>query len=92
MQQAAALLKKRLWHSCFPVNFVKFLRAPFLQHLWATDSVFFFPFEHDFLQANMKMFHFVKLEKIIEVKLKKKNLFSCINIWIWRQWNILSCD
>ena len=22
------LLKKRLWHRCFPVNFVKFLRTP----------------------------------------------------------------
>ena len=26
------LLKKRLWHSCFPVNFAKFLRTPFLQN------------------------------------------------------------
>ena len=25
----ATLLKKRLWHWCFPVNFVKFLRKPF---------------------------------------------------------------
>ena len=30
----ATLLKKRLWHSCFPVNFVKFLRTPFFtEHL-----------------------------------------------------------
>ena len=30
----AALLKKRLWHRCFPVNFAKFLRTPFLtEHL-----------------------------------------------------------
>ena len=29
------LLKKRLWHRCFPVNFVKFLRTPFFtNHLW----------------------------------------------------------
>ena len=28
----AILLKKRLWHKCFPVNFEKFLRAPFLQN------------------------------------------------------------
>ena len=28
----ATLLKKRLWQSCFPVNFVKFLRTPFLQN------------------------------------------------------------
>ena len=26
----ATLLKKRLWHRFFPVNFVKFLRTPFL--------------------------------------------------------------
>ena len=26
------LLKKRLWYSCFPVNFVKYLRTPFLQN------------------------------------------------------------
>ena len=30
----ATLLKKRLWHRCFPVNFAKFLRTPFLtEHL-----------------------------------------------------------
>ena len=29
------LYLKRLWHRCFPVNFVKFLIAPFLtKHLW----------------------------------------------------------
>ena len=29
------LLKKRLWHRCFPVNFTKFLRTPFfIDHLW----------------------------------------------------------
>ena len=26
----ATLLKKSLWHRCFPVNFAKFLRTPFL--------------------------------------------------------------
>ena len=29
---AANLWKKRLWHKCFPVNFVKFPTAPFLQN------------------------------------------------------------
>ena len=29
--RSATLLKKRLWHRCFPMNFVKFLRIPFLQ-------------------------------------------------------------
>ena len=30
--QPATLLKKRLWHRCFPVNFAKILRTPFLQN------------------------------------------------------------
>ena len=31
----ATLLKKRLWHRCFPVNFLKFLRTLFFtEHLW----------------------------------------------------------
>ena len=30
----AILLKKRLWHRCFPVNFLKFVRTPFYtEHL-----------------------------------------------------------
>ena len=33
----ANLLKKRLWHRHFPVNFSKFLRTPFFTgQLWAT--------------------------------------------------------
>ena len=28
----ATLLKKRLWHRCFPVDFAKFLRTSFLQN------------------------------------------------------------
>ena len=31
----ATLLKRRLWHRCFPVNFAKFLKTSFLaEHLW----------------------------------------------------------
>ena len=31
----ATLFKKKLWHRCFLVNFVKLLRTPFLtEHLW----------------------------------------------------------
>ena len=41
----ATLLKKRLWRSCFPVNFAKFLRTAFLQNnsrglLLKTTAVF----------------------------------------------------
>ena len=32
-------LKKRLWHSCFPVNFAKSLRTPFfIEPLWWTSE------------------------------------------------------
>ena len=32
--RSATLLKMRLWHRCFPVNFAKFPRTPFLtEHL-----------------------------------------------------------
>ena len=32
MKRPATLLKKRLWHRSFPVNFEKFLRTPFLKN------------------------------------------------------------
>ena len=34
VRRPAILLKERLWHRCFPVNFAKFLRTPFsTEHL-----------------------------------------------------------
>ena len=30
--RSATLLKKKLWHRCFPVNFAKFLRTPLVQN------------------------------------------------------------
>ena len=38
----ATLLKKRLWHRCFSVKFVKFLRTPFLQN--TSGGCFFISF------------------------------------------------
>ena len=35
----AILLKKRLWHKCFPVNFAKFLRTPFSQNTYGGDTL-----------------------------------------------------
>ena len=40
-KRCAILLKKRLWHRCFPVNFAKFLRTPFFtEHLQTTAPAF----------------------------------------------------
>ena len=37
--RSVTLLKRRLWHRYFPVNFAKFLRTNFLiEHLWATAT------------------------------------------------------
>ena len=37
--RAATLLKKRLWKTCFPVDFAKFLKTPFVtEHLWTMAS------------------------------------------------------
>ena len=38
----ATLLKRRLWHRCFPVNFMKFLRTPFLQNTYGRLLLSFF--------------------------------------------------
>ena len=35
-------LLKRLWHWCFPVNFTKFLRAPFLQNTSGRLLLYYF--------------------------------------------------
>ena len=36
---SATLVKKRLWHRCFPVNFEIFLKNTFFtEHLWKTTS------------------------------------------------------
>ena len=42
--QPATLLKKRLRHRCFPVNFAKFVRTSFLtEHFWKPASVYVLP-------------------------------------------------
>ena len=37
--RSATLVKRRLWHRCFPVNFVKFLRTPFLALVVASEDL-----------------------------------------------------
>ena len=44
-RRPATLLKKRHWHSCFPVNFAKFLR---IEQLWTTASK-----ENDYVLINL---------------------------------------
>ena len=60
--RTATSLKKRLWHRCFPVNFVKFLRTHFLQN---TSGRLLLQLEK--WSSQRKTFHIRKL--------KKKNTF-----------------
>ena len=56
------LSKKRLWHRCFPANFSKFLRTPFLQN---TSGVTAFLYT-GLMTVHMKYFgYFEKNEKHI---------------------------
>ena len=47
----APVSKKKLWHRCFPVDFAKFVRAPFfIEHLgWLQDIV-----KHNYSSANLR--------------------------------------
>ena len=77
----ATLFKKRLWHRCFPVNFVKFLRPPFsLEYLWwlllslvrwlQSNPDTFYPFKHQ----THKM---VKYSETIRRQIAEE-LFECV--------------
>ena len=61
----ATLLKKRLWHKCFPVNFAKFLRTPFLtEHFqWLLLQITNIPFQLPYLTFNN---HKKKLDESIK--------------------------
>ena len=62
----ATLLKKRLWHTCLPVNFAKFFRTPFLQNtsgrlplklepwnveFWRLKKLLWKPYKSDYIQS-----------------------------------------
>ena len=70
----ATLFKKRLWRRCFPVNFAKFPRTPFLQNtsgwllllcsrttiFYARPTAFFNPCERD-LDRNFNILNYIML-------------------------------
>ena len=79
--RSATLLKKRLWHWCFPVNFAKFLRTPFIQNtsgqllLWTTASE----------TSNTKYLELIKRRS----KVQEKSM-SCKRALNFGQWKSLS--
>ena len=71
-RRSATLLKKKLWHRCFPVDFAKFLRTPFVRNtserllLWTTA----------FETSNTKYLGLIKRSKVQE---KNKSCKSALN-------------
>ena len=61
----ATLLKKRLWYWCFPVNFAKFLRKPFLQNTSGQLLLFLLTL---LLKISFKFFKNFSLIFVIDIK------------------------
>ena len=89
----STLLKKRLWHRCFPVNFVKFLRTPFLtEHLWWLLQSCYCRCQWFINKANWKLnnanlcettsanIYLIKFNEIID-ELKMIHLLGNLKIW-----------
>ena len=86
----ATLLKMRLWHRCFLVNFAKFLRTSFLQNI---SSSCFCYYQEDFMtQGDLVIIHLKEISyftpltrgknsvKLIKKLLIEKNLI-CITYY-----------
>ena len=54
----ATLLKKRLWHRCFPVNLVEFLRTLFLR--WLLLCIYIYIFKQGNMISSMTKFGLIK--------------------------------
>ena len=71
------LLKKGLWHRCFPVNFLKFPRTPFLQN---TSGRLLLPFGKTGNFAK-NIFYFLRADEYsiceVEITGKPVNLGNC---------------
>ena len=81
--KSATLLKKRLRHRCFPVNFAKFLRIPFYRTslgncfcpylnyfhsvLFTLTCLYLYTLTHPYLCSFILLFEFDKIDKIWEM-------------------------
>ena len=77
--RSANLFKKRLWHRCFPVNFLKFLRIPFLTEYrrWLLLSFYDWLVINQLLLRSSMFFH--RLAVVLaqeEVRYESKVLFT----------------
>ena len=74
-------LKKSLWHRCFPVNYAKFLRIPFLKLVSAVFIKFLFFHQMIALQKLWKMF-FISSKKLFSfLRYSRPIIWWKIKIW-----------
>ena len=59
----ATILKKRLWYKCFPENFAKFLRTPFLQNTFGRLLLYYHQYELSF-SWNHRLADVAKLRRL----------------------------
>ena len=90
-------LKKRLWYSCFPVNFAKFLRTPFSQNTLLScrfgDCCFFLLI---FLSPSFHLFvasyrYLILSESILQLSYSSiylSSLLFLIPFWVFFGFNI----
>ena len=81
-----SLWKERLWHRCFHVNFVRFLRTPFLQNtsgrlllsLWE-DLTF-----HYKVPLSLSFISLKKIERWVNFRKKILFMFSRLHFKLWK--------
>ena len=84
----AILLKERLWHRCFPVNFTKILRTPFLtEHLrWllldSTLNIFLKEFSLVKIEAAIHLRNFLSLSRMFQNNFLFRTLIDHFNALI----------
>ena len=77
----ATLLKKKLWHRCFPVNLAKFLRTPFLtEHLPWLLLTYNFKWAIDY--------HLIWMSSSLKVAGEILEAVSGCTLWFAILWNI----
>ena len=83
----ATLLKKRLWNRRFPVNFAKFLRAPFfIEQLWRLILFFIILFPHTILFQGFNLIQrdtdLIKMYEIyLKLTIKKPQWHYLHHLW-----------
>ena len=89
----ATLLKRRLWNRCFPVNFPKFLRTPFVQNTFCTEHLFttsledcFWNFKH-WISIRLAQLN-IQIETFKTFEIFKNSSNDCLE-WSNKDWKAL---